>query len=291
MSEPGASHTLPTYAIAHGGGPWPWMDDAMGIDWTALRESLAAIPDDLAETPTAVLMVTAHWEAPAFTVQLNEAPPMIYDYWGFPEHTYSVTYTAPGHAAVAHRAAELLADAGLPVATDDERGFDHGTFVPAYVMFPDAEVPIVQLSVHASFDPELHLAAGRALAPLRDEGVLIVGSGLPSFHDLSSMGPASKDSSAAFDNWLTETMVDTAGADRSARLADWTSAPAARAAHPREEHLMPLLVAAGAAEADAGVRNYHEAGSMGGWTTSSGYRLGATTATADLSHDPERSPS
>ncbi len=145
-------------------------------------------------------------------------------------------------------------------------------------MYPDADVPVVQLSVHRGFDPALHLEAGRALAPLRDEGVLIVGSGLPSYHNLSSMGPDGTDPSSTFDAWLTETMVETCGAERSQRLLEWEAAPAARLAHPREEHFMPLLVAVGAAEPDPAVLHYHE-DSMFGRITSSGYRLDATLAT------------
>ncbi len=268
---------LPTYAISHGGGPWPWAKESLPVDWTALEASLAGIPDELGATPVAVLMVTAHWEAPAFMVQTAERPGMIYDYGGFPPHTYEVQYPAPGHPAVAERAAGLLEAAGLPAGRDPQRGFDHGTFVPAHVIYPRADVPIVQLSIHRSYDPALHLAAGRALAPLRDEGVLIIGSGLPSFHDLSAFGRASAEPSRAFDAWLGETLVDRLGDERSERLEAWADAPSARRCHPREDHFLPLLVAAGAAEGDAGVRNYHETTFFGG-TTSSGFRFGEAAA-------------
>ncbi len=266
--------SLPTYAIAHGGGPWPWMKGRNPIDYTELEAALIGIPAELSERPRAVLMVTAHWEAPVFTVQTGAAPGMLYDYWGFPEDTYDVVYAAPGEPGVAARVVELLEAAGIESGTDGERGFDHGTFVPAHVMYPDADVPVVQLSIRQDFDPAQHLELGRALAPLRDEGVLIVGSGLPSYHNLSAMGPASAEPSRAFDAWLTATMVDHDGAARSSRLLDWTSAPAARVAHPREDHFLPLLVAVGAAEGEAAVRNYHEPDSFGGSTSSSGYRLG-----------------
>ncbi|MEQ9161664.1 MAG: class III extradiol ring-cleavage dioxygenase, partial [Ilumatobacter fluminis] len=147
-----------------------------------------------------------------------------------------------------------------------------------YVMYPDAEVPVFQLSMLRGYDPAAHLAAGRALAPLRDEGVLIVGSGLPSFHDLSKFGPASSRPSIEFDDWLTETMVEFTGAERSERLLDWAKAPSARVCHPREDHFIPLLVAVGAAEDEPGVRQYHEDGFMGGHTASSGYRIGEPIA-------------
>lgn len=264
---------LPTYAISHGGGPWPWAKKTMPTNWDPLETALSGIPREIGVTPKAILMVTAHWEASAFMVQTHPSPPMMYDYGGFPPHTYEIQYRAPGSPAVAERTRELLAGAGLPTATDSSRGFDHGTFVPAYVMYPKANVPVVQLSIHANYDPALHLKAGRTLAPLRDEGILIVGSGLPTYHDLSSFGRTSSTPSRKFDHWLTETVVATTGAERSERLANWADAPSARLAHPREDHFIPLLVAVGAAEEDTGFRNYHQTDLFGD-TTSSGYRLG-----------------
>ena len=265
---------LPTYALAHGGGPWPWMENAMGVDWQPLRDALAAIPSELPSAPRAIVMISAHWEEDDFRLQTSARPPMLYDYWGFPEHTYSIDYPAPGAPDVAAEVAQLLDEHGIPTSNDPDRGFDHGTFVPMHVMYPEADVPLVQLSIRRDYDPAAHLALGRALAPLRDRGVLLVASGLPSFHDLSTMGPASAGAAKAFDDWLTETMVEHSGDDRSARLLEWDRAPSARQAHPREDHFIPLLVAVGAAEGDTGVRQYHEDDSMGGWMASSGYRLG-----------------
>ncbi len=270
---------LPTYAISHGGGPWPWAKESLPVDWAPLEDALAAIPGELPEAPTAVLMVTAHWETSGFRVQMAEQPGMIYDYGGFPPHTYEIQYPAPGHPAVAERVAGLLGAAGLPVGRDPQRGFDHGTFVPAYAIYPDADVPIVQLSIDRSYDPAIHLAAGRALAPLRDEGVLIIGSGLPSFHDLSSFGPAAAAPSAAFDAWLGETLIGRVGAERAAGLEGWADAPSARRCHPREDHLVPLFVAAGAAEDEPAVRHYHETNFFGG-ATSSGFRFGDAAVAA-----------
>lgn len=268
------TNRLPVYAISHGGGPWPWIKDLMPVDWDPLEQSLQAIPTEAGTAPKAVLVVSGHWEQHAFTVQTSPNPPMLYDYGGFPDFTYQIQYPAPGAPAIAERTQQLLADAGLPAAADPNRGFDHGVFAPLYVMYPDAEVPVFQLSMLRGYDPAAHLAAGRALAPLRDEGVLIVGSGLPSFHDLSKFGPASSRPSIEFDDWLTETMVEFTGAERSERLLDWAKAPSARVCHPREDHFIPLLVAVGAAEDEPGVRQYHEDGFMGGHTASSGYRLG-----------------
>jgi aromatic ring-opening dioxygenase catalytic subunit (LigB family) len=166
----------------------------------------------------------------------------------------------------------LIAAAGLPVQIDPERGYDHGMFAPMAAMYPKAEVPVVQLSLRRGLDPAEHLALGRALAPLRDENVLIVGSGL-SYHNLRNFGPQAHGVSKAFDDWLDAAVVKGAPEARAEQLQNWAAAPAARMAHPREEHLIPLMVAVGAAEADVGERVYHEDAFMGGLVVSS-YRFG-----------------
>jgi aromatic ring-opening dioxygenase catalytic subunit (LigB family) len=236
-----------------------------------LAASLADIPRQLAQPPRAVLLVTAHWEAPAFTLGTNPAPGMVYDYGGFPPHTYEIVYPAPGAPALAQRVQSLVAAAGLLVAVDAQRGYDHGCFVPLAVMYPEADVPVLQVSLRQGLDPAEHLAFGRALAPLRDEGVLIVGSGL-SFHNLGAFGPAARAPSQAFDAWLHDTM-GIAPALRATRLTEWHRAPAARQCHPREEHLLPLMVAVGAAQADPAACAYHESDIFGGITASS-FRFG-----------------
>ena len=268
---------LPTYFISHGGGPWPWIKDQMPFDLSRLEESLQAIPDDVGVTPRAILAVSGHWETAEFTVQTNPEPPMYYDYGGFPEFTYHIQYPAPGSPEIAARVSELLDAAGIPVRQDPDRGYDHGVFAPLYVAYPDADVPILQLSIKHGYDPDAHLDAGRALAPLRDEGVLIVGSGF-SYHNLALMGPAAQAPSREFDEWLTTALVDSAPAERVSALRAWEQAPSARVAHPAEDHLIPLMVAVGAAEHDRGVRTYHEDDAMGS-VSSSSFRFGATTTT------------
>ena len=188
MTHDNTTSRLPTYFISHGGGPWPWMKKEMGATYDQLAASLADMPRQIGRTPKAILMVSAHWEAPAFTVQGNPKPPMIYDYGGFPAHTYEVHYDSPGSPELAQRVQSLIAAAGLPVQIDPERGYDHGMFSPMAAMYPKADVPVVQLSLRRGLDPAEHLALGRALAPLRDEDVLIVGSGL-SYHNLRNFGP------------------------------------------------------------------------------------------------------
>ena len=262
---------LPTYFISHGGGPWPYMPE-MRARMQVLEASLADIPRQLPVKPRAVLIVSGHWEAPQFRVMANAKPAMVYDYHGFPAHTYSVRYEAPGAPDVARRVQELGQYAGVAVELDGQQGFDHGTFAPMVVIYPDADVPVLQLSLKTGYDPAQHLAIGRALAPLRDEGVLIIGSGL-SYHNLRLMGPSAQVPSAQFDHWLQQA-VTVPGAQRSAQLVEWQQAPSARVSHPSEDHLIPLMVAVGAAEDEPATQIYHETNFFGGVTVSS-YRFGA----------------
>ena len=265
------STRLPTYFISHGGGPWPYVRD-MRLAMHELELSLQNIPAQIGVTPKAILIISAHWEEPAFTLMSNPQPPMLYDYSGFPEHTYHVLYAAPGSPTLAARVKMLIESAGMPARLDAERGFDHGTFCPLVVMYPEADVPVVQLSLRAGLNPAEHLALGRALAPLRDEGVLIIGSGL-SYHNLRALGPAGKAPSAAFDQWLQDTLIEATPVERSIQLVNWEKAPAARHAHPREEHLIPLMVAVGAAENEDGACVYHEEAAFGNIVASS-FRFG-----------------
>lgn len=274
MSE--QASRLPTYFISHGGGPWPWIKDQMPGNWGPLEESLRRIPRELGSTPRAILAVSGHWEERQFTVQTSPNPPMLYDYGGFPEFTYHIQYPAPGSPEVAARVVELLDGAGIAVGTDDERGFDHGVFAPLFVSYPDADVPILQLSLKKGYDPAEHLAAGRALSPLRDEGVVIIGSGL-SYHNLRDFGPSGGVASREFERWLTDSLVDSDPGGRTQRLLNWESAPSARWSHPMEDHLIPLMVAVGAAEDEVGERIYYESEFMGS-VTSASYRFGQAPA-------------
>jgi aromatic ring-opening dioxygenase catalytic subunit (LigB family) len=262
---------LPTYFLSHGGGPWPWMMAHYNGKYDALKASLEDIPRQLGERPKAVLVITAHWEGRELLISSSAKPPMIYDYGGFPDYTYEIQYGAPGSPDVAARVQQLLNGAGIAAHLDARRGFDHGTFSAMQPIYPAADVPIVQLSLKQGLDPAEHMAIGRALAPLRSEGVLIIGSGL-SYHNLREWGPAGAAASQQFDGWLRATMALPPG-QRAARLLEWESAPAARAAHPREEHLLPLMVAMGAAEGDAASEAYHEDAFMGNLAVSS-FRFG-----------------
>ena len=217
--------------------------------WDRTAAWLKRLVSDLPERPKAILVVSGHWEEAQFTVGSSERPPLVFDYYGFPPETYQLRFDAPGSPDLATRVRALLGAAGLPTAENPARGYDHGVFVPLLLATPQADIPVVQLSLRQDLDPEAHLAAGRALRPLRDEGVLIVGSGM-SWHNMRGFSPAFTKQSEAFDAWLSAALVDPARRDDS--LRNWESGACARTAHPREEHLAPLFVAAGAAEGEPG---------------------------------------
>lgn len=255
----GGAMRMPVLFIPHGAGPCFFMDWNPPGTWDRMAAFLRGVADSLPRAPRAIVLVSGHWLEPGFSVTGHARPPLIYDYHGFPPHTYELTYPAPGDPALAERIAQLSGQHGAPVRIDPERGFDHGVFIPLKLMFPKADVPVVQLSLRRDLDPAAHLAIGRALAPLRDEGVLVIGSGM-SFHNMRGYGdPRYTPLAAKFDAWLTAAVASDPPR-REAMLRDWTSAPHARDSHPPrgEEHLLPLLVAAGAAADSAGRRTYSE---------------------------------
>jgi aromatic ring-opening dioxygenase catalytic subunit (LigB family) len=253
--------TMPTYFIPHGAGPCFFMDwrlmggpaDAWKKTEVWLRSLIAALP----ERPTGIVVISGHWEEEAFAASAVEKPEMIFDYHGFPPHTYELRYPAPGAPALAARVVELLTEAGLPARTDAKRGFDHGVFVPFLLLDPEARIPVVPLSLKRDLDPAEHLAAGRALASLRDEGVLIVGSGM-SYHNMGGYNTAAAaQASPLFDAWLTEA-IKADPATRWDRLSHWAQAPGGRDSHPREEHLLPLMIVAGAGADSPGSKPFSD---------------------------------
>ncbi len=248
-----ATSRMPVIYVPHGGGPWPFVELGGFVaqeEIADLRGFFESLPATLPK-PDALLVVSAHWEESVPTVMTAERPPILYDYYGFPDAAYSIEWPAPGSPALADRVTSLLASAGIATAKDPRRGFDHGTFVPMKLSWPRADVPTIQLSLKEGLDPAEHIAIGKALAPLRDEGILIVGSGM-SFHNLGAFRKSSgRDVSIAFDGCIEKTAtLDAETRDRE--LVVWERAPSARQAHPREEHLLPLMVIAGAAGADVG---------------------------------------
>jgi aromatic ring-opening dioxygenase catalytic subunit (LigB family) len=248
---------LPTLFIPHGGGPCFFMDPPAAYPhmWDGLAAYLRGIDGSLGVRPRAVLVISGHWENPLPTLNVAIKPGLLFDYYGFPEHTYRLKYPAAGAPDLAERVRTLLERAGFQSDVESKRGLDHGVFIPFLLIYPNADVPILQLSLQAGLDSTLHLALGSALAPLRDQGVLIVGSGAAA--------------AAAFDAWLGDAVQDPA--TREQLLAKWREAPGGAASHPREEHLIPLMVAAGAAQGDRGIRSFGE--SIGGKQIS-GFQFG-----------------
>ena len=230
---------MPVIFLSHGAPPLA--DDPL---WTRqLADWSAGLP-----TPEAVLMISAHWESDPLTVSATRTVPLVYDFWGFPEHYYQVTYPAPGAPGLATEVEGLLGSAGQVVHRDEERGLDHGAYVPLVEMYPKADVPVLQVSM-PTLDPAELFQIGRRLAPLRDQRVLIVGSGF-STHNLREMnwhaGPEGHPPnwSVEFDDWLSEKI---ATQDVDSLINFKHSAPAATLAHPRTEHFAPLFISLGAA--------------------------------------------
>ncbi len=247
-----AATRMPVVFLPHAGGPYSYVDfgapprevEALVAYWRKVRE----LPP---RTPSSLLVISAHWEAKVPTVMTSPRPPMLYDYYGFPPDSYKISWPAPGSPQLASRVRELLGSAGVETAADRDRGFDHGTFVPLGRAFPSADVPAVQLSLKVGLDPAEHLKLGRALAPLRDEGVFIIGSGM-SYHNMRGFrSPEAASHANRFNDWIRAAVQKTRKA-RDAELVRWEEAPDARLVHPREEHLLPLIVAAGAAGDDTG---------------------------------------
>ena len=262
----------PTYFIPHGGGPCFFMDTPPGIPndtWDKMAAFLRGIDADLGERPRAVIVISAHWITPTPAIVADERPDLYFDYYGFPPHTYELTYPAQTPQWLVDRLEELLSLDGYTLDKVEGRGLDHGVFVPFKLVYPDADVPLVQLSMPASDDAEDHLKFGRALSALRDDGVLIVGSGL-SYHNLRNFFRTSgKTEAAAFDDWLTNAVTDTDA--RETKLRVYQSAPGYAECHPTPEHLLPLMIAAGAAEGESAEQVYSEV-LLG--AANSGFRFG-----------------
>ena len=237
--------------FSHGGGPLPILGDP---SHDAMIEFMRRLPARL-RRPDAILVISAHWEESVATLQGNAKPGMFYDYYGFPQEAYEITYPAPGSPALAARIVDLLTASRVPSAIDHGRGFDHGLFIPLKMMYPLADIPALQVSLLNGLDARTHIDLGKALGGLMSENLLIVGSGF-SFHNLRAFNwsgaNASDPRNDAFQEWLIE--VCTGGDVQNARermLTDWETAPSARYCHPREEHLLPLHVCMGMARRPA----------------------------------------
>ena len=239
--------------FSHGGGPLPILGDA---SHEAMVDFMLQLPSQL-RNPDAILVISAHWEERIATLLGAHNPPMFYDYYGFPDEAYQITYAAPGNPGLANRIAELLHKSNIRANIDPQRGFDHGLFIPLKLMYPQADIPSLQLSLLRGLNPATHIDLGKAMRELMHENILIIGSGFSllnmrafSWRGINTPDPAND----AFQNWLIEVCTGPIPQyEREQRLIDWDKAPFARYCHPREEHLLPLHVCLGIADKPAKV--------------------------------------
>jgi len=235
--------------LSHGAGPMPLLDDDGHKE---MVENLKIIAAKIVK-PSAIILVSAHWEGASPTITLGANPSLIYDYYGFPKQAYEIQYPAPGEPNLARTVFSLLSDKGIESILDDKRGFDHGLFVPLKIMYPEADVPCIQLSLVKSLDPRVHIKIGEATSGLEYETLLVIGSGF-SFHNMNAFfAPSTIETQSmneSFEHWLIETCSDPKldEIERTNRLVNWENAPSARYCHPREEHLLPLHVCYGVAK-------------------------------------------
>ena len=237
--------------FSHGGGPLPILGDA---SHKAMVEFMMALPSQI-ERPGAFLVISAHWEESVATLLGANAPTMLFDYYGFSDEAYKIVYPAPGNPDLAEKILQLLSRENIYAQIDTERGFDHGLFIPLKLMYPDADIPAIQLSLLHNLDPAAHIALGKGLRQLMLENILIIGSGF-SFHNMrafprqDSKNPDQENDH--FQDWLIEVCSGTMSqSERETQLIHWQKAPAARYCHPREEHLLPLHVCSGIADKPA----------------------------------------
>jgi aromatic ring-opening dioxygenase catalytic subunit (LigB family) len=267
----------PTVFVNHGGGPLPLMGRQNNLVKSMKEVVTKLLPKD--RPPSAIVVLSAHWESDPISITAGRNPSLYYDYSGFPPETYHYDYPAPGNPELARQIQNLLTKQGLPSVLDDQRGFDHGVFVPLMIMYPDASIPVVEVSLHKSLDATINMQIGLALEPLREENILILGSGY-SFHNMHSFfHPSEKSINASqdFNNWLKDTILlpSSVGSEQHPHncttdesssyyqrrvdlLQQWEKAPGARISHPREEHLLPLFIVAAAGGETATPRLIHD---------------------------------
>ena len=242
----------PIIYLPHGAGPLPLLADT-GYGNERLVPFLKNISQLISE-PAAIVVVSAHWEAAQASITSAEQPNMIFDYTGFPQEAYNLQYPVAGDPRLSQQIVQLITKKGMTAKPEPQRGFDHGVYVPLKLIYPQAHIPCIQLSLIKGLNPAEHIALGESLAELRSKNVLIIGSGM-SFHNLRYFFNPEKDTfqkSNEFDEWLVDTCTNNLlpVQEKKERLVAWKNAPYAQYCHPREEHLMPLHVCFGAASKD-----------------------------------------
>lgn len=235
--------------LSHGGGPLPLLGDKGHEE---MVEKLKYLSSKI-NKPSGIIVISAHWEEKITTITSAISPSLIYDYYGFPEESYHIKYPCPGEPFLAMQIEELLSKRGIKNKLDEQRGFDHGSFIPLKIMYPNADIPCIQLSLLKSLNPAEHIKIGTALSSIDYDNLLIIGSGF-SFHNMRAFFEKettdSKTMNEQFEQWLIDTCSnpDIEEVERVNRLENWEHAPYARYCHPREEHLLPLHVCYGVAQ-------------------------------------------
>lgn len=239
--------------VSHGGGPMPLLGDPGHAELVSTMKSLAT---ELPKQPSAIVMVSAHWETAGIELTAAATPEMIYDYYGFPEEAYQLKYPAPGAPQLAGMIADEMEARDIHIRLNASRGFDHGMYVPLMLMYPNANIPVLQLSLDSSLSPEKHWQLGEQLSQVLPDDALLIGSGF-TFHNMraffSPQSSTAKASVHAFQQWLDETVTGESVTMEEAkqRWQEWDSAEGGRYCHPREEHLIPLVVCHAAAQRQA----------------------------------------
>jgi 4,5-DOPA dioxygenase extradiol len=227
--------------LSHGGGPLPILGDHSHAAMVRFMEGLSS----LLRPVKAIIVFSAHWEERTVAVLGGEEPGLYYDYWGFPKESYELTYPLKNDLSLAHRVAQLLGSSVV-----ENRGWDHGVFIPLLLSYPKAEIPAVQVSMNTSLDAEDHYTLGERLRPLLDEEILFIGSGF-SYHNIRGFGRDADAQNEAFQEYLIGAATEEDPLRQKEFLVEWEQAPYARACHPRAEHLLPLHVCAGFAQRSA----------------------------------------
>ncbi|RTE85835.1 MULTISPECIES: class III extradiol ring-cleavage dioxygenase [Gammaproteobacteria] len=234
--------------VSHGGGPLPLLGDAGHKEMVSTLNHIASS----ITRPKAIVVISAHWETETVTINTQSNQELLYDYYGFPEESYEIQYPATSNLELGQRIEKAFKAHNIAVQHEQQRGFDHGVFVPLKIMYPEADIPVVQVSLKANLDPEEHITIGRVLKEALNEDVLVLGSGF-SFHNMQAFRMQdSKEANLknqAFEDWLVDTCYcgELSEQEREQKLVAWEQAPSARFCHPREEHLIPLHVCYGAA--------------------------------------------
>lgn len=223
-----------------------------------LVKTLKQLPSQI-QKPKQIVVISAHWESDAIAIMSSASPSLLFDYYGFPAESYQFKYPVSGAPELAKKIANTLSDEGFSVKLDEQRGLDHGVFIPLILMYPDADIPVLQISLSSSLDPAEHIALGEALAKLDVSETLFLGSGF-SFHNMRAFFADAAEIRSAneqFESWLNDTLLNdnSSREEIRRRLIDWHSAPGAQFCHPREEHLLPLHVCFGIAGKSADLNN------------------------------------